>query len=45
MASTELASAFIAERLADFDIERTSWMSGEIKVSVAEQQVLQPAHV
>jgi hypothetical protein len=44
-ASTELASAFIAERLEDFDIERTGLMSGEIKVSVAEQQVLEPAHV
>ena len=44
-ASTEVAATFIKEKLSDFDIERTDVKSGAIRVSVAVQEMLEPAHV
>ena len=43
-ASTRLAAEFIGERLQDFDIDRTGVMAGEVKVNVADQSLLEPAH-
>ena len=42
--SAELAAEFVRDRLSEFDIERTDMRSGEVRVSVAEQQMLEPAH-
>lgn len=43
--SVELAAEFVRERLADHDIERTDARTGDIRVSLAAQEVLEPAHV
>jgi hypothetical protein len=42
--SVALASAFVREDLADFDIERLEVAFGEIAVSRARSEVLEPAH-
>ena len=42
--SDELALAFIREELGDFDIERTEVTGGEVVVSRAAAEVLEPAH-
>jgi hypothetical protein len=43
--SIELAADFVGTRLADYDIERLDVKAGEIKVSLAAEQLLEPAHV
>jgi hypothetical protein len=43
--STRLASQFVAENLADFEIERTDAKAGALRISEAAEQVLEPAHV
>jgi hypothetical protein len=43
--SIEMAAEFVRDTLADFDIERTDARTGEARVSVAAQEVLEPAHV
>jgi quinol monooxygenase YgiN len=43
--SVELAAAFVRERLADFDLERTDAKAGDIRISLAAEEVLEPAHV
>jgi hypothetical protein len=43
--SVELAADFVRERLADYDIERTDAKAGEIRISLAAEEVLQPAHL
>ncbi len=43
--SVEMAAVFVRDRLSDFDIERTDAKSGEARVSVAAQEMLEPAHV
>jgi hypothetical protein len=43
--SVELAADFVRDRLADYDIERTDVKGGNIKVSLAAEEVLEPAHV
>ncbi len=43
-ASTRLAAEFIGERLSGFEIERTGVMAGEVKVNIADQSLLEPAH-
>jgi hypothetical protein len=42
--SDELALQFVREKLGDFDIERTEVLGGEVVVSRAMAEVLQPAH-
>jgi hypothetical protein len=42
--SNEIAAAFVAEQLADFDLTRTGAWTGEVMVSRAEAAVLEPAH-
>jgi hypothetical protein len=42
--SDELAGRFVREKLTDFDIERTEALGGEIVVSRARAEVLEPAH-
>jgi hypothetical protein len=44
-ATTETAAQFIRERLSDYDIERLDVKSGAVRVSMAAQEALQPAHV
>lgn len=43
--SVELAADFVRERLADYDIERVDARAGDIRVSLAAEEVLQPAHI
>ena len=43
-ASNELAAAWVAEELADFDIERVGTVGGEVMVSRASADMLVPAH-
>ena len=43
--SAELAADFVRDSLADFDIERTDLKGGAIRISLAAQEVLEPAHV
>ena len=43
--SLEMAAEFVRDRLSEFDIERTDAMAGEARVSVAAQEMLEPAHV
>ena len=43
-ASTELAAAFVRDRLSGFQIERLDVLSGAMRVNVAEQEMLVPAH-
>ena len=40
-----MAGEFVADRLSEFDIERTDAKAGEARVSVAAQEMLEPAHV
>jgi hypothetical protein len=42
--SNELAADWVAESLADFDVERMSVIGGEVMVSRAIADVLEPAH-
>jgi len=43
-ASDELALKFVGEELGDFDIERTEVIGGEVIVSRAMAELLEPAH-
>jgi hypothetical protein len=42
--SNELAAEWVAESLADFDVERMGVMGGEVMVSRAMADLLEPAH-
>ena len=42
--SQEMAGEFVRDHLSDMGVERTGSMFGEIMVSRAREQVLQPAH-
>jgi hypothetical protein len=42
--SNELAADWVAESLADFDIERMGVIGGEVMVSRAIADLLEPAH-
>jgi hypothetical protein len=42
--SNELAAEWVAESLADFDVERMGVMAGEVMVSRAIADLLEPAH-
>ena len=44
-ASVEAAGKFVSERLADYDIERIDARNGAMRISVAGQAMLEPAHV
>ena len=44
-ASIALAGNFVAEKLSEFDLERIGASAGEIRVSTAAQEMLEPAHV
>jgi hypothetical protein len=43
-ASNELAAEWVAENLADFSIERMGIMGGDVMVSRAQAEMLEPAH-
>jgi antibiotic biosynthesis monooxygenase len=43
-ASNDLASEWVADELADFEVERMGVMGGEVMVSRALADVLEPAH-
>jgi hypothetical protein len=43
-ASDDLALQFVGEELGDFDIERTEVIGGEVIVSRAMAELLEPAH-
>jgi len=43
-ASNELAAAWVEESLADFSIERMGVMGGDVLVSRANAEMLEPAH-
>jgi hypothetical protein len=43
--STRLASEFVQQRLSDYSIERTDAKAGALRISVAAEEVLEPAHV
>jgi hypothetical protein len=42
--SQQIAAEFVREHLSGIQIERTGDMTGEVMVSRAREQVLQPAH-
>jgi hypothetical protein len=42
--SNELAADFVRDRLADMTITRTDMQGGEVMVSRAASEILQPAH-
>ena len=42
--SQDLAAEFVRDHLSDIQVERTGSMTGEVMVSRAREQVLQPAH-
>ncbi len=42
--SNEIAAQWVAEDLADFDIQRMGAITGEVMVSRARAEVLEPAH-
>jgi quinol monooxygenase YgiN len=42
--SNQLAAAWVADELAEFGIERTSLMHGEVMVGRAVSDLLEPAH-
>ena len=42
--SNELAAEWVAESLADFEVERMGVMGGEVMVSRAIADLLEPAH-
>jgi hypothetical protein len=43
-ASNELAAEWVAEELADFDVQRLGVINGEVMVSRAASEMLEPAH-
>jgi heme-degrading monooxygenase HmoA len=43
-ASNELAAQWVAEELSDFDVERMGVIGGEVMVSRAISDMLEPAH-
>ena len=43
-ASNELAAEWVADELSDFEIERMGVMGGEVMVSRAQADMLEPAH-
>ena len=43
-ASNRLAADWVSEELADFDVERMGVISGEVMVSRASSDILEPAH-
>jgi heme-degrading monooxygenase HmoA len=43
-ASNDLAAQWVAEELADFEAERMGVMGGEVMVSRANAEMLEPAH-
>jgi hypothetical protein len=43
--SNDLAADFVRERLSEFDIERLDIWEGEVPVSEAAEEMLEPAHV
>jgi quinol monooxygenase YgiN len=43
-ASNEIAAAWVADELSDFEVERMGIMSGEVMVSRAQAEMLDPAH-
>ncbi|MCW2998037.1 MAG: hypothetical protein JWN65_1586 [Solirubrobacterales bacterium] len=43
-ASNDLAARWVAEELAEFEIERTGVWSGKVRVSRATADILEPAH-
>jgi quinol monooxygenase YgiN len=43
-ASNDLAAEWVADELADFDVERMGVMGGEVMVSRAIADMLEPAH-
>ena len=43
-ASNDLAASWVAEELAEFEVERLGVMGGEVKVSRANADMLVPAH-
>ena len=42
--SNELAAEFVRDSLSDMKFTRTDMMGGEVQVSRAEREVLEPAH-
>lgn len=42
--SADMASRFVREKLGDVQLERISAQTGEVQVSRAQSEVLQPAH-
>jgi hypothetical protein len=42
--SNELAAEFVRDRLADMKVTRTDMQDGEVMVSRAASEILQPAH-
>jgi quinol monooxygenase YgiN len=43
-ASNELAAQWVAEELQDFDVERMGVIGGDVMVSRAQAEMLEPAH-
>jgi len=43
-ASNELAAEWVAEELQDFDVERMGVIGGDVMVSRAQAEMLEPAH-
>lgn len=43
-ASNELAAEWVADELTDFEIERMGVLAGEVMVSRAQSELLEPAH-
>jgi len=43
-ASNQLAAEWVADELTDFDVERMGVMNGEVMVSRASSDILQPGH-
>jgi hypothetical protein len=43
-ASNELAAEWVADNLADFEVQRIGVIGGEVRVSRAVADVLEPAH-
>jgi hypothetical protein len=44
LAANELAAEWVAEELADFDVERLGVFGGAVMVSRANAEMLEPAH-
>jgi len=42
--STEIAAQWVAEDLADFDVQRMGAITGQVMVSRARAEMLEPAH-